>query len=228
MQYGPYFITGTDTGVGKTRVSLAMMAALKSRGLRVVGMKPVATGCEVTAEGLHNDDACLLMRDSDGSMVYKDINPYALRRPTAPVFAAQEDGIDIELSKIEHSFSQLAAQADAIVVEGVGGWRMWLGEEKQMADLVKSLRLSVILVVGFRLGCINHAMLSVDAILRDGAKFVGWVGNCLDPDYVDVEKTRDFLKRQISVVPLLGVIPYETEYNYYEEAPQLDLEAVSI
>lgn len=206
------FIAGTDTGVGKTRVTTALVTALRQRGLRVVGMKPVATGCIHTPEGLRNADAELILSCNGGQTPYSLLNPYAFEAPVAPLFAAREQQAAIEKDVIEAAFRQLADDADAVMVEGVGGWRMPLGPDFQLSDIVRSLRLRVILVVGLRLGCINHALLSAAAIRGDGLPLVGWVANQIDPEYERIDQTLELLAGEMQA-PLLGMIPFTVEYD---------------
>jgi dethiobiotin synthetase len=158
------FITGTDTGVGKSVATAAMLCALRTRGLRAVGMKPLASGCEATAAGWRNEDALLLQSVSDPTPDYDDVNPYALPLPLAPELAAADAGMEISLAPILAAHARLAAQADAVVVEGVGGWAAPLSATLDQADLVRALDLPVVLVVGLRLGCLNHARLTARAI----------------------------------------------------------------
>jgi dethiobiotin synthetase len=190
-----YFITGTDTGVGKTRVSCALLHALRQAGHpRVVGMKPVAAGCDWVEERPGhgewlNDDVVALRAASSLQVPTSFVNPYALPDAVSPHIAAQRAGEVIELNHIEASFHALRQHADAVVVEGAGGFMVPLhegplGESSwtTSADLAQRLALPVILVVGLRLGCLNHALLTQEAILRRGLKFAGWVANVIDPD----------------------------------------------
>jgi dethiobiotin synthetase len=201
-----FFITGTDTGVGKTEVALALMAALQARGLRVTGMKPVAAGAVAAPAGLRNDDAVRLQRQSSDSVAYDLVNPYVFEPAIAPHLAAAAADVVIDLDHIKHCYAALAARADALVVEGAGGWRVPLDERRSMADLVKALDLPVILVVGLRLGCLNHAVLTAEAIARSGIRLAGWVANGIDPDFAHSAENVDYLERHLSA-PLLGVIP---------------------
>ena len=178
---GGWFITGTDTGVGKTLVSRLLLEALKRDGHSAVGMKPVASGCRVTAAGLRSDDALELMQASGVAADYADVNPYALDSACAPHIAAREMGVEIQLEKILESFRRLQQKSPWVVVEGVGGWMVPLGERLTMADVARALGLPVILVVGLRLGCLNHALLTAEAIRRADLPLAGWVANRIDP-----------------------------------------------
>lgn len=201
-----YFVTGTDTGVGKTVITLGLMQHLQDRGFAVAGMKPVASGCVATAGGLRNGDALALQRQASVPVAYDMVNPVALAAPVAPHIAARQAGIPISVASIRHVFDELAAQVDRVVVEGVGGWRVPLGATETLADLARALELPVILVVGMRLGCLNHALLSAEAIVRDGLPLAGWVANCLPPAPEALEENISALKTRLSA-PLLGVVP---------------------
>ena len=164
-----FFVTGTCTDVGKTFVSVALLHALKEQGYRTLALKPVAAGCQQTPEGLRNDDALQLQAAMTESLSYEQINPVALERPAAPHIVAAEQGRRITASRLEGICrGALLTKADVALVEGAGGWRVPLNERETLADLAFALRLPVILVVGVRLGCINHALLTQEAILRDG------------------------------------------------------------
>jgi dethiobiotin synthetase len=204
-----FFITGTDTGVGKTEVALALMAALQARGLRVTGMKPVAAGGSATSAGFRNDDAVRLRRQSSVSVAYELVNPYVFALPIAPhlaAAAAAAAGVVIDMEHIKRCYAALAAQSDAVVVEGAGGWRVPLDEQRSMTDLVAALELPVILVVGLRLGCLNHALLTAEAIARCGIRLAGWVANGIDPGFAYRAENVAYLERHLAA-PLLGVIP---------------------
>jgi len=174
------FVTGTDTGVGKTLISVALIELLQQQGLKVAGMKPIASGCEMTADGLRNDDALKLSQQSNVDLPYELINPYAFEPAIAPHIAAEQAGIEIELDKIQQNYSLIKQQVDVVVVEGAGGWLVPLNNTQTMADLAVLLDLPIILVVGIGLGCINHALLTVKAIEASGLKLYGWVANHIE------------------------------------------------
>jgi dethiobiotin synthetase len=197
-----WFITGTDTEVGKTFVACALLHALRARGLKTLGMKPVAAGLD--SEG-KNEDVEQLIAASSFPAPHELINPYAFRAAVAPHIAAAEDGRTIELAKIVAAFDQLLGQADAILVEGVGGFCVPLGPNVETADLAVALNLPVILVVGMRLGCINHALLTQQAITTRGLTLAGWVANRIDPAMSRFEENLAALKTRINA-PLLGVV----------------------
>jgi dethiobiotin synthetase len=176
-----WFITGTDTGVGKTRAAQALLESAARVGRRAVGMKPVAAGCRATPVGLRSDDAEALIRGASVSVSYDDVNPYAFAPAISPHLAAAEAGVAIRLKTILACYRRLAALADVVVVEGAGGWLAPIGATHTMADVARTLDLPVILVVGMRLGCLNHALLTAAAIAQSGAALAGWIANCIDP-----------------------------------------------
>lgn len=175
------FITGTDTGVGKTVVACALVTALRQRGLRVGVMKPVAAGCDATANGLRNDDALALMAASASPEAYQAVNPVALEPAIAPHIAAAEAGLTPDVDALAAGARRLEAGADLLVTEGAGGWRVPLTEQTGFADLARALGYPVVLVVAIRLGCLNHALLTAEAVRRDGLALAGWVANVPDP-----------------------------------------------
>ena len=177
------FVTGTDTGIGKTHVTCALLRALRAAGRNVQGMKPVASGCELTDGRWHNADALALMAAAQSGADYATVNPYPLPLPTAPQIATMDAGIVIELPVLQTAYRQLAASSDFVLVEGVGGWLAPLADSIDQADLVQALDVPVILVIGLRLGCINHGRLSEQAILNSGCRLLGWIGNGIDPDF---------------------------------------------
>ena len=215
------FVTGTDTGIGKTEVSLGLMQALQDRGLRVAGMKPVASGCEQTPDGLRNDDALRLQRQSSVPLAYHLVNPYAFEPPIAPHLAAAAAGERIELDTLHAAFAEVAAGVDYVVVEGVGGWRVPLNDRQEVAGLAQILGLDVCLVVGMRLGCLNHALLSAQAIEASDCVLAGWVANLLPPLMDHAQDNINTLKDMLSS-PLLGVVPVLEEASVTSVAQCLD------
>jgi len=201
------YVTGTDTGVGKTLASACLLHALRAQGLRAVGMKPLASGCTHTADGWRNEDALALQQASAPRPDYDDINPYALPLPLAPEFAARAAGIGIALDPILAAHARLAARADAVVVEGVGGWMAPLSATLDQIDLVRALQLPVVLVVGLRLGCLNHARLSARAIAADGARLAGWIASEIDPDMDCRDENFETLRQRLPA-PCLGRLPW--------------------
>lgn len=202
-----FFITGTDTGIGKTWMSAGLMAALKAQGLSVAGMKPVASGCEATPDGLRNEDALTLQAQASKTLDYELINPYSFEPPIAPHLAAEQVGTRIDLNVIEKNFRQLASCHDAVIVEGVGGWLVPLNASESVADLAARLGLPIILVVGLRLGCINHALLTVESIRARGLPLAGWVANQVEVEMAVMEENIASLEARIDA-PLLGMVPH--------------------
>ena len=199
------FVTGTDTDVGKTRISVALMELLQQQGNRVAGMKPIASGCEQTADGLRNDDALQLKRQANIDVPYDIINPYAFAPAITPHIAAQQADVEIDIAKIKDNFKQIKQQADAVVVEGAGGWLVPLNNSQTMEDLALALDLPIILVVGIKLGCINHALLTVKAIEDSGLILQGWVANQIEPN-AQAKEIINTLQQAIDS-PCLGVVP---------------------
>lgn len=200
------FVTGTDTDVGKTYISVAIIDLLKQKGLRVAAMKPIASGCDTTEAGLRNDDALQLIQHANVDLPYDTINPYAFQAAIAPHIAAQQKNINIDLNKIKQNFELIQQQSDAVVVEGAGGWLVPINNTQTMADLAKVLNLPIILVVGIRLGCINHALLTVEAIKQSGLPLMGWVANNIEIN-AQSEQIVSILKLKITA-PLLAEVPF--------------------
>lgn len=205
-----YFVTGTDTGVGKTLFSCGLLYAAGQAGYRTAAIKPIAAGAEQTPEGLRNDDALQLQAACNQPMSYEEVNPVCLPAPLSPHLAAQQAGRRIKAERLV-GFCQglLAQRANLTVVEGAGGWRVPINDNETLADVAKQLKIPVILVVGMRLGCLNHAMLSAEAIYRDGLTLAGWVANTLDPDMPARDGNIAKLEREL-MVPLLADIPWLT------------------
>lgn len=200
------FVTGTDTGVGKTLIACALLHRLQARGLRALGMKPVAAGVEPTPEGPANPDVVALRRASSWAAPLNQVNPYCFEPPVAPHLAAQEAGVRIEIAPIRKAFDALRASADAIVVEGVGGFLVPLNDREDAADLAVALALPVVLVVGMRLGCLNHALLTQQAVVARSLRLSGWIANSIDPHMARFEQNLQALRERLAA-PLLGVIP---------------------
>ena len=201
-------VSGTDTGIGKTRSSAALLHALRAQGKRAVGMKPVASGCERIDGAWKNEDALALIEASDPRPAYAECNPFALPLPLAPELAARDAGVDVELQTVLDAHARLAASADAVVVEGVGGWAAPLSSSLMQADLVRALDVPVVLVVGLRLGCLNHALLSARAIAADGCRLVGWIANAIDPGMDAVEGNIAMLAARLPA-PCWGRLPFD-------------------
>lgn len=198
-----YFVTGTDTGVGKTTFSVALIHALQKQGLRVAAMKPVAAGAEMIDGQLMNEDVLDLLNAANVKADVRNMNPYAFASPIAPHIAAAQVSIEIELEKIVSAYAALAAQADAVVVEGAGGFLVSLSAQLDTADLARALDLPIILVVGMRLGCLNHALLTAEAVAHRGLKWAGWVANILDPGMPALEENIAALEARLPA-PCVG------------------------
>jgi dethiobiotin synthetase len=205
-----WFITGTDTGVGKTRIAGALCHGLAARGVRVAGMKPVASGCTLTPEGLRNDDAVTLLAAMNVRARYSDVNPYAFAPAIAPHIAAREAGVEIDFAVLDRAYERLRMQSEALIVEGAGGWLAPLDSSRAFADLAVHWHLDVVLVVGMRLGCLNHALLTVEAIERRGLRLCGWVANAIDPAVLRLAENISSLENRISA-PCLGIFPFEAQ-----------------
>lgn len=202
------FVTGTDTGVGKTLASCGLLHALRKRHARVVGMKPVAAGASRTAAGWTSEDAAALREASSIRVPAQLDNPVLLPEPLSPHLAAQRAGMQIDLGHLAHCHRQLAMQADAVVVEGAGGFLVPLTPQATGADLARALALPVVLVVGLRLGCLNHALLTAEAIRAHGLVLAGWIANRIDPAMACAQENIDFLRERLGA-PLLGDVPHQ-------------------
>lgn len=220
-----YFVTGTDTEVGKSVVSAAILRKAADLSLRTVAMKPVASGCEQTPGGLRNEDALLLMDHMTETVPYEQVNPVALEPAIAPHVAARQADRQVTVQRLAGFARGLMMKpADLMLIEGAGGWRVPLNERELYSQLPAELNLGVIVVVPLRLGCINHALLTVEAIRRDGLTVAGWVAN--RPDEVQMsceDETLEFLRSHLHA-PCLGVLPWLSELNIAELASQLDIQ----
>jgi dethiobiotin synthetase len=201
------FVAGTDTGVGKTLVCAALLHALRRVGKRSVGMKPVAAGAECVAGQWQNEDAVRLREASDVAVPPELDNPVLLRDPLSPHLAARRDGVRIDIAELVRRYRALAQRADAVVVEGAGGFLVPLSDEETGADLAQAVALPVVLVVGLRLGCLNHALLTAEAIRARGLPLAGWVANRIDPRMQAVAENIAFLRRRLAA-PMLGDIAH--------------------
>lgn len=201
------FIAGTDTGIGKTHTACALVHTLRAAGYSACGMKPVASDSAATPEGLRNADALALQAASSGAVDYALVNPIALREPLSPHLAAAHDGVAITLAPLRDAYDRLCASHQRVVVEGIGGWMVPLAPGLLTPAIAQQWRLPVILVVGLRLGCLNHSQLTARAILADGCQLLGWVGNHIDPAMDAQAENLDTL-RELLPAPCLGVIPH--------------------
>ncbi len=219
-----FFVTGTDTGAGKTLVTAGLLHAAAARGLRSIGLKPLASGSARTAHGeLHNEDALMLQQAASVPLAYADVNALSLEPAIAPHLAAVEGGLQLDVRLLAaHCRAQLLRPHDLLLVEGAGGWRVPLNDHETLADLACLLGLPVILVVGMRLGCVNHALLSAEAIARDGLTLAGWVATQTDPGMARVEQNFDTLQMRIPA-PCLGFIGYRAGIGFHDAAQSLDI-----
>ena len=213
-----FFVVGTDTGVGKTTISCALLHALGAQGYRTIGMKPVATG----VTGSATDDLEQLKTASNVSADKSLLNPYAFRAPIAPHIAADQEQTTIELSVITQAYQDLTRLADIIIVEGIGGFKVPLGVNCDTANLVVALSLPVILVVGLRLGCLNHALLTYEALKNRAVPVAAWVANQIDPNLPAFDENVQALKERLEA-PLLGVVPYDSSVNYRDASKHLNV-----
>ena len=219
-----FFIAGTDTGIGKTHASCTLLHALRAAGQVACGMKPVASGCMETADGLRNEDALALLAAGSAPLPYARVNPVALRDPLSPHLAAAHEGVTIALPPLRAAFEALCAEHDAVVVEGVGGWRVPLAPGLFASDIAKAWQLPVILVVGLRLGCLSHALLTAEAIVADGRPLLGWVGNRIDPS-MDAPDENIATLRDLLPAPCLGILAHGVAPA--QAASSLDLTALA-
>ncbi|TRW96475.1 dethiobiotin synthase [Candidatus Methylobacter oryzae] len=208
-----YFITGTDTNVGKTWATIALMRYFKSRGQSVAGMKPVASGCLIQDGRLRNEDALLIQENASVPIDYDLINPYAYEFPVSPHIAGVKNPVDLQW--LATKFELLKNMADIIVVEGAGGWCTPLNDRESISDLARALALPVIIVVAIRLGCINHARLTYQAVKQSGLNCAGWIAVCTDPELLCRDENIQTIKSTVHA-PLLGLLPYSqvADFNF--------------
>ena len=205
-----FFITGTDTEIGKTFVSSLLIKLLVDEGFSVSGMKPIASDAKMIGGILQNEDALTLMQAANVEADYSLVNPYVFKDAVSPHIAAEDAGVEIDLAKIKNNFDLLDKSSDVVVVEGVGGWHAPLSYETTVADLAKVLNLPIIIVVGLRLGCLNHALLTAQAIQKSGLPIAGWVANQVTKDFPFAEKNISTLKHLLKDFSYLGSVPYQT------------------
>jgi dethiobiotin synthetase len=212
MKHKAIFITGTDTGIGKTFYSCRLLEALNANGCSTLAMKPVAAGASNEHGTLKNEDALQLQQCASIKVSYQEVNPYCFSAAIAPHLAANKEGQQVSLKLIHDQFLKLKEKADFVLVEGVGGWQVPLNESQTVADLAKTLQIPVVLVVGIRLGCINHALLTVDSIQQSSVALTGWVANIIEPDMSALDENIKTLQ-QLIVAPLLDVIQYQADHS---------------
>lgn len=204
-----YFVIGTDTNVGKTCVASALVKHFAAQGLKAVGMKPVASGCELNEKSeLMNEDVTALISASNVNTELDLINPYRFAPAIAPHIAAEQAGVEIDLAVIRRAYEKLKGSAEVVIVEGAGGFCVPLNHTETLADLAVQLNIPMILVVGMRLGCINHALLTVEAIQARGLKLAGWVANEIEPNFAMFDENLSSLQHRI-VAPCLSVVKWK-------------------
>lgn len=221
-----FFVTGTDTDVGKTYAACALLAAARVRGLATAALKPVASGCARTPAGLRNDDAQRLLAQTTADQGYAEVNPVALEPAIAPHIAAAQAGLTLSLAALLPAVHALKrAPAEFALIEGAGGWLTPLNETETLAELAVAARIPVILVVGLRLGALNHALLTAQAIRAAGLPLAGWIGNCLSPEMPYLDENLAYLREHLGA-PLLGVLPYAPTAEAEQACAHLDLTAL--
>ncbi|MFT6758522.1 MAG: dethiobiotin synthetase [Chitinophagales bacterium] len=219
-----YFVTGTDTDVGKTIVACGLLQAFANEGLTTAAVKPVAAGCDKTAEGLRNSDALALMSVATQKLPYAQVNPIALEPAIAPHIAASQANKRLSVARLAGFCRGVSMiKVDKVLIEGAGGWRVPLNERETLADLPKELNIPVILVVGMKLGCINHAILTAEAIRNDGCELAGWVANVVDKDMAELDANFSSLQRCIPA-QCLGLVPFIANITPADVAAQLALD----
>lgn len=212
------FVTGTDTDVGKTLISVSILKACAEMGLTTAGFKPVSAGCQQTVEGLRNDDALQLQQASSIVLPYEQVNPIAYKDPVAPHLAAAKSKRPIDPQLLDKSLANLQRyQVDVLLVEGAGGWHLPLNRHQTLSNWVQRQQMDVILVVGLKLGCLNHALLTIESVRHAGLKLIGWVANQIDPQMAYLQDNIDSLAQLIDA-PCLGSIPYLTSQAEHNAA----------
>ncbi|ARU86949.1 dethiobiotin synthase [Pseudomonas sp. M30-35] len=223
-----FFITGTDTEIGKTTIAAGLLYAAREAGMSTAAAKPVASGCAKSAEGLRNEDALALLEQCSVALTYEEVNPLAFAPAIAPHLAAREAGVVLNVERLQEAVQGvLDKTADFTVVEGAGGWRVPLSGQASISDLVVNLKLPVIMVVGVRLGCINHAVLTAEAIAADGLELVGWVANVVDPKTSRLEENLATLAERLPA-PCLGYVPRLKSATAAAVAACLDISLLGI
>ncbi|POP51049.1 dethiobiotin synthase [Zhongshania marina] len=223
-----FFVAGTDTDVGKTLVACGILKAAEARGLRTLAIKPVAAGAENTAEGLRNQDAVMLMAAMTETLPYSQVNPVPLEPPIAPHIAAEQVGKRVTVSQLAGLCRGAMMQAaDLVLIEGAGGWRVPLNRHELLSGLAVELQAPVILVVGMKLGCINHALLTADAIRADGLRIAAWVANQIDPQMSCFDENLSALKAMLGA-PCLGVVPHFSDVDLTLEAVGAHLDITNL
>jgi dethiobiotin synthetase len=222
-----YFITGTDTGVGKTWMTAALLHALAARGLRVAGLKPLACGGHATSDGWRHEDAELLMQHASVALPYATVNPFLLRDPIAPHIAARQAGLRLSAAALHETCTTVEEEMDCLLIEGVGGWEVPINDNETTAHFARLLGLPVIVVVGIRLGCLNHALLTCDAILRQRLTLGGWIANIIDPDTLEIPENIAALEHRLPA-PRLATVPHLPRFDVARIAAHLNTERLAL
>ncbi len=220
-----FFVAGTDTDVGKTVSSKAILDALNMKGLNTAAYKPVAAGSEDKGEGVQNSDAIHLRSVANVELSYEEVNPYALLLPSSPHIAAEAEGVVIDYSVLSQGLAALKAKSDVVLVEGAGGWRVPVSKDDCLSTWVKQEKLPVVLVVGIKLGCLSHAMLTAEAIQHDGLEIIGWVANRVNPGTEHYAEIIAMLEDKMPA-PKLGEIPYMPSVKRKNMGKYINLEVL--
>jgi dethiobiotin synthetase len=220
------FITGTDTGIGKTHVAVTLIKLFNQQGYETFGIKPIASGCSLNDTGkLVNEDALLLQEASSIKRSYDTVNPIAFKQPIAPHLAAKKSGVVLTASNVADKLNQsIQSEADVNIIEGVGGWAVPLNDREQVADVICSLKIPCILVVGIKLGCLNHAILTTQNMVQRQVPYIGWVANCLDPEALEVLGNIESLTSYISA-PCLGVVAHD--HSLFKELSFMNIDVIT-
>jgi len=201
-----YFITGTDTGIGKTFITCSLLSFLKSKNLKVVGLKPISAGVQIFNKQKLNEDVFLLKKYSNIELDYKDINYYSFDKPVSPHIVTAQENCPINFDLIKDNIKEIQSKADVVLIEGAGGYQVPIDVERRMSDLISYIDVPVILVVGVRLGCLNHTLLTYEAIKAKHNKIFGWIANIIEEDMLCINENINYLKENISE-PCIGIVP---------------------
>lgn len=213
-----FFVTGTDTNIGKTHITLGLLKYFNQNKFHTAGIKPLASGCDETINGRRNQDALILQEHSSLQLPYEEHNFIALSKPISPNFAAENEHIPLSVELLQSKYNDLlnnhCNNLDILLIEGIGGWMCPLNPHETMADFVKAIDVKIILVVGMKLGCLNHTLLTLEAMKNQSASLSGWIANCIDPDMESLQENINFLTQKIPA-PLLGIAPFGNNAENY-------------
>jgi dethiobiotin synthetase len=201
-----YFITGTDTGIGKTFITCGLLSFLKSKNLKVVGLKPISAGVQIFNKQKLNEDVFLLKKYSNIELDYRDINYYSFDKPVSPHIVTAQENCPINFDLIKDNIKKIQSKADIVLIEGAGGYQVPIDVERRMSDLITYIDVPIILVVGVRLGCLNHTQLTYEAIKAKHNRIFGWIANIIEEDMLCVDENINYLKEKITE-PCIGVVP---------------------